>query len=322
MKIKLGIIMDPISSINIKKDSSFSILLEAQKRKYTIYYMEISDLYLRNNQPFSKTKLLYLKNNPKRWYSFKKSNDILLLNLDIILMRKDPPINDQYIYITYILEQAEHQGVLVINKPQSLRDFNEKLFTIWFPEFIPCTLITNDMSKIYNFLHQHKDIIIKPLNGMGGLSIFRVKKHDSNTMVIIETMTNHGKKLCIAQKYLTDIQHGDKRILIIDGKPFPWCLARIPRTGENRGNLAAGGTGKVQKLTSYDWNIANSIANVLKRKGLCFVGLDIIGTKLTEINITSPTCIQEIEFKCKISISNIILNAIENNLISRNVLNN
>ncbi|XBC38146.1 MAG: glutathione synthase [Buchnera aphidicola (Floraphis choui)] len=317
MKIKLGIIMDPICSINIKKDSSFSILLEAQNRGYSIYYMELLDLYLKNNQPFSKTKLLSLNNDVKKWFFFKKSKNISLLNLDVILMRKDPPIDEQYMYITYILEQAENQGVLVINKPQSLRDFNEKLFTLWFPKFIPNTLVTSDTSKIHDFLCQHKDIIIKPLNGMGGLSVFRIKQNDPNTMVIIETMTDHGKKLCISQVYLPEIQKGDKRILVINGKPFPWCLARIPKINENRGNLAAGGYGKVQKLTSYDWNIANSLSDILKNKGLHFVGLDIIGNKLTEINITSPTCIREIESGCKTSISKIILDSIEKRLINK-----
>ncbi|XBC42051.1 MAG: glutathione synthase [Buchnera aphidicola (Kaburagia rhusicola rhusicola)] len=319
MKIKLGIIMDPIFSINIKKDSSFSILLEAQKRKYSIYYMEVLDLYLKNNKPFSKAKLLLLKKNKKKWFFFKESKNISLLDLDVILMRKDPPVDEQYMYATYILEQAESEGVLVINKPRSLRDFNEKLSTMWFPEFIPHTLVTSNISQIYNFVNKYKDIIIKPLNGMGGLSIFRIKKNDPNTMVIIETMTNYGKKLCISQIYVPDIKHGDKRILIIDGKPFPWCLARIPKTNENRGNLAVGGLGKVQKLTSCDWNIANNIAPVLKNKGLYFVGIDVIGNKLTEINITSPTCIQEIEFKCKISISKTILNSIEQHLIAKNV---
>ncbi|ANF17246.1 glutathione synthetase [Buchnera aphidicola (Schlechtendalia chinensis)] len=315
MKIKLGIVMDPICSINIKKDSSFAILLEAQKRKYSIYYMELLDLYLENNKPFAKAKLLTLKNNIKKWFFFKKEKNISLLNLDIILMRKDPPINEQYIYITYILEQAENQGVLVINKPKSLRNFNEKLFTIWFPNLIPKTLITSNISKIHNFLQKYEDIIIKPLNGMGGFSIFRIKKNDPNTMVIIETMTNHGKKLCISQIYLPEIKNGDKRILVINGKPFPWCLSRIPKINENRGNLAVGGTGKVKKLTRYDWNIANFVSKTLKKNGLYFVGLDVIGNKLTEINITSPTCINEIQSKCKISISNIILNSIEKRLL-------
>lgn len=311
--------MDPIFSINIKKDSSFSILLEAQKRKYSIYYMEVLDLYLKNNKPFSKVKLLSLKNNKKKWFFFKESKNISLLDLDVILMRKDPPVDEQYMHVTYILEQAESQGVLVINKPGSLRDFNEKLSTMWFPEFIPYTLVTSNISQICNFLNKYEDIIIKPLNGMGGLSIFRIKKNDPNTMVIIETMTNYGKKLCMSQIYVPDIKYGDKRILIIDGKPFPWCLARIPKMNENRGNLAAGGLGKVQKLTLCDWNIANNIAPVLKNKGLYFVGIDVIGNKLTEINVTSPTCIQEIEFKCKISISKTILNSIEQRLITKDV---
>ncbi|XBC41534.1 MAG: glutathione synthase [Buchnera aphidicola (Nurudea yanoniella)] len=309
--IKLGIIMDPISSINIKKDSSFAILLEAQRRKYSIYYMELSDLYLKNDQPFSKVKLLFLKNNKTKWFHFKKYEDISLIKLDIILMRKDPPVDENYIYATYILEQAEKKGVLVVNKSQCLRDFNEKLLAMQFPQFIPQTLVTSDISKICNFIHKYKEIIIKPLNGMGGFSIFRIHDTDSNKMVIIETMTKYGTKLCISQIYLPEIKNGDKRILIIHGKPFPWCLARIPKTNENRGNLASGGLGIVQKLSSYDWKIANYIAEFAKNKGLYLIGLDIIGKKLIEINITSPTCIQEIESKCRISIRKIILDSIE-----------
>lgn len=310
--------MDPISSININKDSSFAILLEAQKRKYSIYYMELLDLYLKNDQPFSKVKLLFLKNNMKKWFFFKKSKDISLSNLDVILMRKDPPINENYIYTTYILEQAEKQGVLIINKPKCLRDFNEKLFSIQFSKFIPQTLVTSDISKIDSFIHKHKEIIIKPLNGMGGLSIFKIKHNDPNKMVIIETMTSHGTKLCVSQVYIPEIQYGDKRILIINGKVFPWCLARIPKINENRGNLAAGGFGKVQKLNSYDWKIASYISKAIKNQGLYLIGLDIIGKKLIEINVTSPTCIQEIEAQCNISIRKIILDSIEELLIKNN----
>ncbi|AAO27195.1 glutathione synthetase [Buchnera aphidicola str. Bp (Baizongia pistaciae)] len=318
MTINLGIIMDPISSINIKKDSSFAILLEAQNRKYKIYYMELKDLYLKDNKPYSHTKLLRIKNNKKQWFTLEQQKDVSLSNLDVILMRKNPPINRAYIYATYILEQAERNGSYIINKPSSLRSYNEKLFTTThFPQYIPKTLITSNSTKIHNFIKTYKDIIIKPLHGMAGLSIFRIKEHDPNTSVIIETMTKYETIPCISQNYITDIQKGDKRILIINGIPFPWCLARIPKKHENRGNLSIGGYGNTQKLSKNDWEIALSIAPTLNKKGIFFAGIDIIGTKLTEINITSPTCIQEIEQDTGISISTIILDNLEKNLKKR-----
>lgn len=306
--------MDPISSINTKKDSSFSMLLEAQNRNYKIYYMELQDLYLDNDQPYSKTKLLKLKKNEKKWFELKNTKDILLSDLHVILMRKDPPINREYIYCTYILEKAEKHGCYIINQPSSLRNFNEKLFTLLFPKYIPHTLMTSNSMKIYNFIKTHKDIILKPLHGMGGMSIFRIKNNDPNTTVIIETLTKNNTKFCIAQTYISDIEKGDKRILIINGKPFPWCLARIPKKFENRGNLSAGGCGKVQKLSTHDWKIALSIAPILKENRIFFSGIDIIGDKLTEINITSPTCIQEIESFTKISICKIFFDNLENKL--------
>lgn len=315
MNIKLGIIMDPISTINIKKDSSFAILLKAQEKKYKIYYMEIHDLFLIKNKSYAKSRLLRIEKNEKRWFFLGKEEYIPLSILNVILMRKDPPVNIQFIYATYILEAAEKSGVLVINKPKSLRKFNEKIFATHFPEIIPDTLITSNAILIRQFLNKHQDIIIKPLDGMGGSSVFRVKKNDPNISVIIETMTKYEKSYCVLQNYLPEIKKGDKRIFIINGKPFPWCLARIPKSGETRGNLAAGGIGKPKKLNQDDFKIANYISNSLKEMGLLFVGIDIIGNKLIEINITSPTGICEIESYCDKSITDLIIDTIEKKIL-------
>lgn len=292
--IKLGIVMDPISSINIKKDTSFAMLMEAQRRGYELHYMEMNDLYLHAGEGRARTRLLNVKEDKNQWFSFGSEQDLTLHDLDVILMRKDPPFDTEYIYATYILERAEIKGTLVVNKPQSLRDCNEKLFTAWFPELTPDTLVSRSKEHIRTFHQKHGDIILKPLDGMGGASIFRVKQDDPNLSVIIETLTEHGSRFCMAQNFLPAITEGDKRILVVDGEPVPYCLARIPAQGETRGNLAAGGRGEARPLSESDWKIARAVAPTLKEKGLIFVGLDIIGDRLTEINVTSPTCAREI----------------------------
>lgn len=323
MTLKIGIVMDAIHYINIKKDSSFAILLEIQRRKHIIYYMEMNDLYLKNGRPYARTRLIELKNDLKNWYIFKNEKNLSLNTLDVILMRKDPPFNMEFIYSTYILELAEKTGVLVINKPQSLRDCNEKMFISWFPNLTPKTLVTRNIVQIQKFWKKYKDIIIKPLDGMGGKSIFRIKRQDNNFLSIVESMTNYEKKYCMVQTYLKKITDGDKRILIINGTPVPWCLARIPLKGETRANLASGGIGQVKKLNQSDWKIANYVSPILKDKGLIFVGIDVIGNKLTEINVTSPTCICEIELEKKISISSMLIDYIEeNHLIKKHNDNN
>ncbi|MCE0557811.1 MULTISPECIES: glutathione synthase [unclassified Motilimonas] len=311
MTIKLGIVMDPITDIKIHKDSSFAMLLEAQQRGYELYYLEMSDLYLDNGRAFATTKQLKVQRDPKNWFELAEQETIALSDLDVILMRKDPPFDTEYIYATYILERAEDEGCLIVNKPQSLRDANEKLFTSWFSEFTPETLVSSDAAKIRAFYAKHQDIILKPLDGMGGASIFRVKPNDPNLAVIIETLTNHGQNYCMAQGFISQISDGDKRILVVDGEPVPYCLARIPAKGETRGNLAAGGRGEARPLTESDWAIARTIGPKLKEKGLIFVGLDVIGDKLTEINVTSPTCIQEIESTFDVSITGMLMDAIE-----------
>ena len=315
--IKLGIVMDPISAINIKKDSSFAMLLQAQQRGYEIHYMEMADLYLLEGEARASTKLLSVEQNPDKWFSFSSQQDIALSELDVILMRKDPPFDTEYIYATYILERAEDKGTLIVNKPQSLRDANEKLYTSWFSQFTPKTLVSRDAKRLKAFYQSEQDIILKPLDGMGGASIFRLKPNDANVSVIIETLTEHGQRYAMAQRYIPQITDGDKRILVVNGKPVPYCLARIPANGETRGNLAAGGRGEARPLSESDWQIANAIGPTLKAKGLIFVGLDVIGDKLTEINVTSPTCIREIEAAFPVSITAMLFDEIEQLLASR-----
>ena len=315
--IQLGIVMDPIASINIKKDSSFAMLLQAQQRGYHIHYMEMSDLYLLEGQARARSRLLTVTEDQSGWYQFGTEQDIALSELDVILMRKDPPFDTEYIYATYILERAEDGGSLIINKPQSLRDANEKLYTSWFSQFTPKTLVSSDAKRLKAFYQAEQDIILKPLDGMGGASIFRLKPQDANVSVIIETLTAHGQRYAMAQQFIPQITDGDKRILIVNGKPVPYCLARIPASGETRGNLAAGGRGEARPLSDSDWAIANAVGPTLKAKGLIFVGLDVIGDKLTEINVTSPTCIREIEAAFPISITALLFDEIEQLLAAR-----
>ncbi|AUG99340.1 glutathione synthase [Prodigiosinella confusarubida] len=316
--IKLGIVMDPIAAINIKKDTSFAMLLEAQRRGWELHYMEMGDLYLHVGEARATTRILSVQYDYNGWYDFGATQDIALHELDVVLMRKDPPFDTEFIYATYILERAEEKGTLIVNKPKSLRDCNEKLFTAWFPELTPDTLVTRSADKLRQFHQHHSDIILKPLDGMGGTSIFRLKPDDANISVIIETLTEYGSRYCMAQTYLPAIKDGDKRVLVVDGEPVPYCLARIPKSGETRGNLAAGGRGEARPLSESDWQIARKVSPVLKQKGLIFVGLDIIGDRLTEINVTSPTCAREIETAYPdVSITGMLMDAIARRLSQR-----
>ncbi len=309
--IKLGIVMDPITDINIKKDSSFAMLLAAQSRGYQLFYMEMQDLAMVNGKAMAKMRTLSVKQDPDNWFELGEHIDTPLSDLDVVLMRKDPPFDTEFIYATYMLERAEEEGVLIVNKPQSLRDANEKLFTAWFSEFTPDTIVTRDANRIREFYQQKGDIILKPLDGMGGTLIFRIKAGDPNVGVIIETLTEYGQRYAMAQAFIPDITSGDKRILVIDGEPVPYSLARIPQKGETRGNLAAGGRGVAQPLSESDWAIARAIGPELKKRGLIFVGLDVIGDKLTEINVTSPTCIKEIEAAFDVDITGMLMDSIE-----------
>jgi glutathione synthase len=314
MTIKLGIISDPISGFNIKKDTGFAMMLEAQSRGYEIHYMEMHDLFLRGGESFANSNIATVYDNSDKWYDLADKQTIALADLDVILMRKDPPFDTEYIYATYMLERAEMAGTLVINKPQSLRDANEKLFTAWFSEYTPDTLVTRNQAQIREFLAEHQDIILKPLDGMGGTSIFRVKQDDPNIGVICETLTKYGTEYAMAQNYIPAIKDGDKRVLVVDGEVIPYGLARIPQGGETRGNLAAGGRGEARPISADERRIAEAVAPVLKEKGLIFVGLDIIGDKLTEINVTAPTCVKEIEAAYEISITGKLFDAIESKL--------
>ncbi|MCH1920694.1 glutathione synthase [Shewanella sp. A3A] len=309
--IKLGIVMDPIADINIKKDTSFAMLLAAQSRGYELFYMEMADLSMVQGEARANMRKLTVRQDANDWFTLAEAQELPLSDLDVILMRKDPPFDTEFIYATYMLERAEEAGTLIVNKPQSLRDANEKLFTAWFNEFTPITVVTRDAKRLRAFHQEHGDVILKPLDGMGGASIFRLKQDDANVGVIIETLTDHGKRYAMAQKYIPEIVDGDKRILVVDGEPMPYCLARIPQKGETRGNLAAGGSGRAQPLSDSDWKIANAIAPELKRRGLIFVGLDVIGDKLTEINVTSPTCVREIEAAFDVDITGKLMDAIE-----------
>lgn len=317
MSIKLGIVMDPIQTINIKKDTSFAMLLQAQQRDYELYYMEMEDLYLDNGKPMALMYSLKVRRNNSDWFELGDAVKTPLSDLDVILMRKDPPFDQEFLYATQMFELAEKTGTLVVNKAQSLRDFNEKLFTSWFPDLIPDTLVTRSADLIREFHAKHQDIICKPLDGMGGTSIFRVKPDGNNLGVIIETLTDLGHQFAMFQRFLPEIKDGDKRVLIVDGQVVPYCLARLPTKGETRGNLAAGGTGRPQPISESDRALAESIAPTLVEKGLLFVGLDIIGDKITEINVTSPTCVQEIEAEYQISITGMLFDAIEKRLGAR-----
>jgi len=304
-------VMDSIDHINIQKDTSFAMLLEAQVRNWELHYIQLGDLFLRKGKVYAHSLQIQVQRNAKAWYQVIARQTIALESLDSIIMRKDPPVDQEYIYATYLLEQAERQGVYVINKPQSLRDANEKLFTAWFPECCADTLVTRNAGLIREFLAEHQDIILKPLDGMGGASIFRVRSNDPNISVIIETITEYGKKHVMGQKYLPEIKQGDKRILIVNGEAIPYALARIPAQGETRGNLAAGGVAQGQPLSERDSWIVQQVGPTLKAKGLVFVGIDVIGDYLTEINVTSPTCVQELDKQFGINICAKLMDHIE-----------
>ena len=314
MPIKLGMVMDSIDHINIKKDTSFAMLLEAQARGWELHYMELNDLYLRNGRTYARTRTLTVERNSLQWYQVISEQDIPLDELNVILMRKDPPFDQEYIYATYLLERAENRGVYVVNKPQSLRDANEKLFTAWFSQCCAETLVVREPSRIRSFLLEQGEIILKPLDGMGGTSIFHIRKGDPNLSVILETMTQYKTRYVMAQKYIPEIKDGDKRILMINGEAVPYALARIPADGESRGNLAAGGRAEGRPLTEQDWWITRQVGPTLREKGLVFVGLDVIGDKLTEINVTSPTCVQELDKQFGLNIAGLLMDHIEKKL--------
>ena len=295
MGTTLGVVMDPIQLISFQKDSTLAILLAAQRKGFELFYMQQQDLFLDNGEPRAQLTPLRVFDDPNRWYELGESRVAALEEMDVLLMRKDPPFDGEFIYSTYILEASEQRGSLVVNKPQSLRDCNEKVFATQFPQCTPPLLVSRDQARLKMFLEKHGDVVYKPLDGMGGTSIFRVSEGDQNLNVILETLTDYGQQTIMAQKYLPEITRGDKRILVVDGNVIPFSLARIPTGSDFRGNLAAGGRGVVQPLSERDQWIAQQVAPTLKERGLIFVGLDVIGDYLTEINVTSPTCIREID---------------------------
>lgn len=314
MTVRVGIIMDPIAQISFKKDSSLAMLLAAQSRGWELYYMEQRDLYQQGHLPRARTRPLQVFNDASRWFETGEERDIALAELNVVLMRKDPPFNSEYVYATYLLELAEQAGTLVVNRPQSLRDCNEKFFATQFPQCTPPTLVTRRSDILREFAREQRDIILKPLDEMGGASIFRHREGDPNLSVILEVLTEHGQRQIMAQRYIPAIKDGDKRILMIDGEPVPYCLARIPAAGETRGNLAAGGRGVAQPLSDRDREIAAIVGPELRKRGLLFVGLDVIGDYLTEINITSPTCIREIDSAFDTHIAERLMDAIAGKL--------
>jgi glutathione synthase len=309
--LKIGIVMDPIESITPYKDSSLAMLLEAQRRDAEIHYFQQGDLKLLSGRALGHSQRLKVSDDNSNWFETGDAAEIDLGDLDAILMRKDPPFDMEYIYTTYILDRAREAGALIVNHPQALRDMNEKAYTAWFPECTPITLITRSMVEIKAFLAEYDRIVVKPLDGMGGRSIFVVKKGDNNANVIFETLTDFGKQFAMAQVYIPEIKLGDKRILLVNGETVPYALARIPSDDDNRGNLVTGATGVGQELSAADMVICERVGPVLRDAGVLFAGIDVIGDYLTEVNITSPTGIRELDKKFDLNIAGLLFDAIE-----------
>ncbi len=307
-----GVVMDPVSGIKPYKDSTFAMLLEAQRRRHIIWYMEACDLSVQDGRALASMRRLEVRDRPEDWFTLGEREVRELSQLNFLLMRKDPPFDMAYVYTTYILDLAEHAGVLVVNHPQALRDANEKCFITRFPQCCVPTLITQKTADIRAFVMRHGQSVVKPLGGMGGESIFQARPDDPNLNVIMETVTADNRKLVMVQKYIPEITAGDKRILVVDGKPVSYALARIPDAGDFRGNLAKGGTGKGMPLTDRDYWICQQVSPELKRRGIMFAGLDVIGEYLTEINITSPTCIRELDAQFGLNIAADLFDSLEN----------
>ena len=314
MAFSLGVVMDPIQGIKVHKDSTFAMLLEAQHRGCPLWYMEQRDLNLNDGRCVARMRSLQVRDAPDGWFSLGDYRVQTLDTLDVVLMRKDPPFDMEYVYTTYLLEQAEARGCLVVNRPGALRDANEKLYTAWFPELCAPTLVSRSHDEFDRFINAQGDVILKPLDGMGGASVFRVRAHDSNRNVIIETLTRNGTRYTMGQRFIPEIRDGDKRILVIDGEPVPFALARVPSPGENRGNLAAGGSGVGVALSDKDRQIVETVAPRLREQGILFAGLDVIGDYLTEVNVTSPTCIRELDRLYELNISATLMDCIEQKL--------
>lgn len=316
--IRLVVVMDPISSIKPAKDTTLAMLLAAQKRGWQLLYAEQNDLWLQDGIAYARLREVKVRDDLQSWHELGEQHVAKLGEMDVVLMRKDPPFDMEYIYTTYILERAEEQGALVVNRPQGLRDMNEKVFTAWFPQCCAPTLITRDMADMHAFLREHLRIVCKPLHGMGGRSIFVVDRGDKNANVVFETLTEYGTRFAIVQKYIPDIvATGDSRILVIDGEPAPHALARIPTESDNRGNLAAGARGEGRELNDRDRWLVNEIGPTLRERGMMFVGLDVIGGYVTEINVTSPTGVRELDKQFGTEIAGLLMDAIQKRIGDR-----
>ena len=311
----LAVLMDPIAAINPKKDSTFAMLLEAQRRGWQLRYLTAGDLALRDAEPWARTAALQVRDDAGGWYTLEPAEWTDLRSLQLILARKDPPFDPQYLYDTMVLEQVQRSGGLVINDPRGLRDANEKLFTLQFPQCCAPTLVARERAELRRFVASHGEVVLKPLDGMGGRGIFRSHHGDPNLNSILETLTLNGTAFALAQKFIPEISAGDKRILLIDGEPIPYALARIPQGDEFRGNLAAGGRGVGVPLSDRDRWIAAQVGPELRRRGMLFVGLDVIGDWLTEVNVTSPTCIRELDAQFGLNIAGLLFDCIEDKLL-------
>ena len=317
-RTRLAVVMDPIEDIKYAKDTTLAMLLAAQRRGHELLYLTQADVYLRDGVARAQARPLTVKADPVNWFTLGTASDIALGGVDVILMRKDPPFDMEFVYTTYILERAEDAGALVVNRPQGLRDMNEKVYTAWFPQACAPTLITRDMDSMTAFAAEHGRIVVKPLDGMGGRSIFVVDTADKNMRVVFETLTNYGNRFAIVQRYLPEIvSSGDSRVLVIDGKPAPFALARMPTATDNRGNLAAGATGVARPLNDRDRELVAYIGPKLAERGMLFVGLDVIGGFVTEINVTSPTGAREIEKQCGTDVTELLMDAIDRRLTAR-----
>jgi glutathione synthase len=311
MALDVAVVMDPIGKIKIGKDTSFAMMLEAQRRGHRLHYVLPGGLWLDGARPMASMAPVRVREDPVDWYTLGPATDQPLAGMDVVLMRTDPPVDDQYLYATHILSLAQAQGVLVANDPRGLRDLNEKLGALLFPQCCPPTRVSRDAAKLREFVAEHGEAVLKPLDGMGGRSIFRVRAGDPNLNVILETLTDGGRQLALAQRFLPEISQGDKRILLVDGEPVPYCLARIPQGDEFRGNLAAGGRGEGCPLSDRDRWIAAQVGPELRARGMLFVGLDVIGDYLTEVNVTSPTCVRELDAQFGLNIAGQLFDAIE-----------
>ena len=314
--ITLAVLMDDIASINPKKDSSLAMMLEAKRRNWDIYTFDSSDMFHLKGEVFAKARKTLVADSQSNWHECEEAEILQLKEIDVVFMRKDPPFDMDYIYATYLLEQLEASGVMVVNKPSSLRDANEKLFALNFPELIPKTLVSSNNEKLSVFINDNVDVVVKPLDGMGGTNIFKLKKGDDNEELLLK-LTNNGQRYIMAQEFLPEIKHGDKRILLINGKPVDYALARMPAEGNFKGNLAAGAIGVGQPLSERDRFLCKQIAPMLIEKELIFVGLDVIGDYITEINVTSPTCIRELDSQFGLNISSELLDVVEEKLALR-----